>query len=108
MEEKNKKPAQKPQEITFDQLKQYYGELSQRYQQLAAQNEQLQQALENQEFNYMSFYVSMLFKVMEHPEMYQEDFVSFAAKEIEDALRSFKAATTAPAEKPDGENKNLS
>lgn len=98
MEEKNKKPAQKPQEITFDQLKQYYGELSQRYQQLAQHNEQLQQALENQEFNYMSFYVSMLFKVMEHPEMYNEEFVNFAAKEIEDALRSFKAASVAEPE----------
>ena len=40
--------------------------------------------------------------------MYQEDFVNFAAKEIEDTLRSFKAAATAPAEKPEGENKNLS
>lgn len=94
MEEK-KNPAQpkKQQEITFDQLKQYYGELSQRYQQLAEQNEQLRRALEDQQFNYMSFYLSMLFKVMEHPEMYSEDFVAFATKEIEDALRSFKVAS---------------
>ena len=93
MEEKNKKPASKPKEITFDELKQYYGELGQRYEQLAAQNEQLRKALENQEFNYMSFYVSMLFKVMEHPEMYDTDFTDWASKEIQDALRSFKAAS---------------
>lgn len=92
-EKKQQKSAQKPQEITFEQLKQYYGELSQRYQQLAAQNEQLQKALEDQQFNYMSFYLSMLFKVMEHPEMYETKFTDWASKEIQDALRSFKEAS---------------
>lgn len=93
MEEKKQQPAQKPEEITFEKLKMYYGELSQRYQQLADQNEQMRQALEDREFNYMSFYLSMLFKVMEHPEMYTVEFTEFAAKEIEDALRSFKMAS---------------
>lgn len=93
--EENKTTAQpkKAQEISFEQLKQYYGELSQRYQQLAADAEQMQQALQSREFDYMSFFVSMLFKVMEHPEMYNEEFTTWAAKEIEDALRSFKAAS---------------
>lgn len=95
MGEKNQATqAKKPQEITFDQLKQYYGELSQRYQQLAAQNEQMQQALQNREFDYMSFYLSMLFKVVEHIEFYNQDFTDFCLKEIEDALRSFKVAST--------------
>ena len=93
MEEK-KQEAKKPQEISFEQLKQYYGELSQRYQQLVAQADQMQQALQSREFDYMSFFVSMLFKVMEHPEMYNDEFTLWAAKEIEDALRSFKAAST--------------
>jgi hypothetical protein len=95
MEEKKQK-QEKPEQITFEQLKGYYAELSQRYQQLASQNEQMRQALEDQQFNYMSFFVSMLFKVMDHPEMYNEDFVGWTAKEIEDALRSFKSASEQP------------
>lgn len=98
MEEKKQK-QEKAGQITFDQLKEYYAELSQRYQQLSAQNEQMRQALEDQQFNYMSFFVSMLFKVMEHPEMYNDDFVNWSSKEIEGALRSFKAASEEPEKK---------
>lgn len=102
MEEKKTTAQPKKQEITFDQLKQYYGELSQRYQQLAERNEQMRQALESREFDYMSFYLSMLFKVMEHPEMYEVEFTDWASKEIQDALRSFKAASEqAPEQKPE-------
>ncbi len=96
MEENKKAQAQKPQQITFEELKQYYGELMQRHQQLIEQSKQMQQALENREFDYMSFFVSMLFKVMDHPEMYNQEFTDWAAKEIEDALRSFKAASVQP------------
>ena len=91
MEEKKQKQENTP--LTFEKLKEYYGELSQRYQQLADQNEQMMRALQSREFDYMSFFVSMLFKVMEHPEMYSGDFTDWASKEIEDALRSFKAAS---------------
>ena len=101
MEEKKQKQENAP--LTFEKLKEYYAELSQRYQQLANQNEQMAQALQSREFDYMSFFVSMLFKVMEHPEMYSSDFTDWASKEIEDALRSFKAASQ-PAE-PEEEKK---
>ena len=45
----------------------------------------------------------MLFKVMEHPEMYNDKFVEWTIKHIEDALYSFdKAMNQAqPEEKPD-------
>ena len=100
MEEK-KKPA--PQKLSYDQLAKNFGELHLQYQKLVAEYQKAVEALNNREFDYTSFFLSMLFKVMEHPEMYNDKFVEWASKHIEDALYSFdKAMNQAqPEEKPD-------
>ena len=88
MEEKKKNQEK----LTYEQLAQYAGELGQQNQQLIKRIQQMQVALEDRDFNYTSFYLSMLFKVMEHPEMYTDKFVEWASKEIETALKSFSEA----------------
>lgn len=82
MEEKQKK-------LTYEELAKNFGELHLQYQKLADAYQKAIAALNDKGFDYTSFFLSMLFKVMEHPEMYTEEFVSWASKNIEEALHSF-------------------
>lgn len=82
--------------LTYEELNRVAGELHANYQKLAAEYQKLVAkhqealaALNNREFEYMSNYVMMLFKVMDHPEMYSKEFVEWVAGQIEGALTSF-------------------
>ena len=85
MEEKTKQS----QKLTYEQLQKVAGDLHQQNQQLVHQMQQMQSALEDRSFNYTSFFLSMLFRVMEHPEMYTDKFVSWASGKIEEVLVDF-------------------
>ena len=100
MEEKKKKQEQ-PEKLSYDELKQRFGELFGQYQKLSAEYQRAMEALNSRDFDYTSFFLSMLFKVMEHPEMYNEEFVTWTSKHIEDALYAFDNAM-----KQQPENKN--
>ena len=98
MEEKTKKGQ--PEKLTYEELAKNFGELHLQYQKLTDAYRQAMQALDSRDFDYTSFFLSMLFKVMEHPEMYSDTFVSWASKKVEDAMYSFdKAMTGQPEEK---------
>ena len=90
MEEKQKK-------LTYEELAKNFGELHLQYPKLVDAYQKALQALNNKDFDYTSFFLSMLFKVMEHPEMYENEFVEWTAKHIQDALYSF-AEMMKPAE----------
>lgn len=90
MEDKNKN---KQERLSYEELQRIAGELSQQNQKMLAQIRQMQEALSNRDFDYTSFFLSMLFNVMEHPEMYSDNFVSWASGKIEDALMAFDKAT---------------
>ena len=96
MEDKNKNKVggnnQQPPRLTYDELKKLAGDLSQQNQQMMGQIRQMRDALERRDFDYTSFFLSMLFKVMEHPEMYKDTFVKWASESIEEALSSFAKA----------------
>ena len=96
MEEKKKlaeKIAGQPQKYSYEQLTQIASELSIQNQKLVEKLRQLQGALENRNFDYTSFFLSMLFKVVEHKEAYKEEFVSWCVQNIEQSLVSFVAET---------------
>ena len=104
MEENERQNAaqEKPKKLTYEQLAQKLGELDLQYQKLQYAYTNAMEALNARDFDYTSFFLSMLFKVMEHPEMYTDTFVTWAGKKIEDALYSFdKAMTGQPEEKKD-------
>ena len=82
MEEKNKK-------LSYEELSKAASDIHMQYQKLLVQYQKAMEALQNKDFEYTSFFLSMLFKVMEHPEMYSEGFVGWCANNIEDALHSF-------------------
>ena len=75
--------------LTYEELAKNFGELHLQYQKLAGAYQKAMQALQNKDFDYTSFFLSMLFKVMEHPEMYKEDFVEWTANHIQDTLYAF-------------------
>lgn len=99
MEEKKK--AGQPEKLSYEELAKNFGDLHLQYQKLVAEYRKAMEALNSRDFDYTSFFLSMLFKVMEHPEMYNEEFVSWTSKHIEDALYAFDNAM-----KQQPENKN--
>lgn len=99
MEEKKK--AGQPEKLSYEELAKNFGDLHLQYQKLVAEYRKAMEALNNRDFDYTSFFLSMLFKVMEHPEMYNEEFVTWTSKHIEDALYAFDNAM-----KQQPENKN--
>lgn len=88
----------KQERLSYEQLQKLAGDLSQQNQKLTQYVRQLQDALNKRDFDYTSFYLSMLFKVMEHPEMYTDKFVKWASENIEDALTTFAEANKAEEE----------
>lgn len=101
-----KKPGQPDGKLSYDELNKaaseihlQYQRLTEQYRKLAQEHQRALQALESREFDYTSFFVSMLFKVLEHPDQYDYDFVKWSAGKIQDALRSFDQAMN---EKPEG------
>lgn len=82
MEENSKK-------LSYEELSKRFGELYAQYQKAMEYIQKLQNTLSDNNFNQISFFVSMLFKVMERPEMYNEDFIKWSQENIESALRTF-------------------
>lgn len=95
MEEKKKsqkrlvKPAQASEKIPYEKLNQIAGDLYQQNQALNGRVKQLQAAIDDIEFNKLSFFISMLFKVIDHPDSYKSDFVVWCTESIESALTGF-------------------
>ena len=87
--------------LTYEELSQKFGELYAQYQKATAYIQKLENAMSENTFNQTSFFISMLFKVMEHPEMYSTDFVKWAQENIESALRTFAAAFAEPEKEED-------
>lgn len=93
MEEKK---SNEPKKEVVQQHKLTYGELAQKFNELDLQYRKLMKAYQNamaqlndNAFNYTSFFVSMLFKVMEHPEQYKPEFVKWASENIMGSLTTF-------------------
>ena len=90
MEEKKKNGQ--PEKLSYEDLAKNFGELHLQYQKLVQEYQKAVQALNSRDFDYTSFFLSMLFKVMEHPEMYTEEFCKWTSEHIMDALYSFDNA----------------
>lgn len=99
----------KQEKLSYEQLNHMAGDLYQQNQQLVARIKQMQEALEDTEFNHLSFFLSMLFKVIDHPDSYTGDFVVWCTESIEHMLTGyadtfFKKADDSENNKP--ENKS--
>jgi len=82
--------------LTREELKANFDELSRQYEKAVSYIRQLQEQLKNRDFDYSSFYLSMLFKVIENNTVFSQEFVSKCSEEIEDALTSFHNAMVQP------------
>lgn len=89
MEEKKVKEQKK---LSYEELNQAASELWQANQKLTQQIQKMQKALENRDFDYSSFFLSMLFKVTEHIDLYSDEFKKWTIENIQAALTSFAAS----------------
>lgn len=107
MEDKNKggaKPANKQEKLSYEKLNQMAGDLYQQNQQLIVRMKQMQAALDETEFNRQSFFLSMLFKVVEHSGQYRSDFVVWCVESIESALTAFAESLSPEEDKKEETN----
>ncbi len=81
--------ANKNKKLTYDQLTKAFGDLHQNYQKLAAEYQKAMEALRNRDFDVTAFFLTQLFKVMDHPDMYKQEFVQWCADSIQAALTTF-------------------
>ena len=75
MEEKKQNAQGAPKKLSYEELAQAASDLQMSNQKLYARVQQLQEALEHREFEFTSFVLNALFKVVEHAEMYPADFL---------------------------------
>lgn len=111
MEEKRKiefneagKPAEKK-KLTYEELSKALSDVHVSYQKLMAEYRKAVEALQSRDFDYTSFFLQMLFKVVDHPEMYKDEFVKWCVENIQDALTSFAESIKVAGENPE-ENKD--
>lgn len=90
--EENKETTQaseQPKQLSYEQLRNVAGQLQQ-------QNFQLRKALQDANFSNMFRRLDYLFKVMEYPHMFSDEFVQRCALEIESSI-----TIPEPEEKPE-------
>lgn len=94
--EENKETTQapeQPKQLSYEQLRNVAGQLQQ-------QNMQLRKALQDANFSNMFRRLDYLFKVMEYPHMFSDEFVQRCALEIESSI-TIPESEEKPEEKPE-------
>ncbi len=87
--EVKKNPNPENRKLTYEELSKAASDLHVNYQKLMIEYRKAMEALQNRDFDYTSFFLSSLFRVMEHPEMYKDEFVNWCVENIESALTTF-------------------
>lgn len=82
-------PGNGAKKLTYDELNKAASELHIQYQKLAAEYQKVVAQLQSRDFDYTSFFLQMLFKVLEHPELYKDEFVKWCVENIQGALTTF-------------------
>lgn len=84
MEEKKKQ-----EKLTYEQLNEAMSDMSIQYQKAVGYIQRLEDSLGKLQFNRAAFLLESLFKVMDHVELYDEEFVTWTKDNIQDAIKSF-------------------
>lgn len=103
MEEKKQNQNPQEQKLSYDKLKEVASELNIQYQKAVQYIQKLEQQLERANFNRTAFLLDSLFKVMDHAELYDEEFVTWTKDNIQEAVKEFYQSTL-PAETEGDEN----
>lgn len=86
MEEKKNQQAKK---LSYEELNKAASDLYVQYQKLVGEHQKALQALKDRDFDYTSFFIQMLFKAIEHAEMYSSEFIKWAVENVESILTGF-------------------
>ena len=89
--------------LTYEELSQAASDLHVQYQKLLVAYQKAMAALDNKELDQLSFFLSMLFKVMEHTEEYDAGFVSWVKDNVQSALISYAESVKPKEAEGDGE-----
>lgn len=103
MEESKMKP-ESGKKLTYEELSKVASDLHVQYQKLMAEYKKALAALESREFDSISFLLHSLFKVLDHPELFKDEFVKWSIENIQGALTSFAENLQGAGESEKAEN----
>ena len=89
----------KEKKLSYEELSRAASDLHVQYQKLMGEYRKAMEALQNRDFEYTSFFLTMLFKVIDHPEMYKEEFVTWCIDNIQAVLVNFANSAKGEEEK---------
>lgn len=104
MEENKTKAGKAPEgqkKLSYEELNQIASDLHMSNQRLYSRVQELEDVLSRRDFEFSSFFMNSLFRVVDHAEMYDSDFIDWCIGNIKNAMYSFVQNTTSE-EKKDG------
>ena len=81
-EKKQQLDPAKPEKLSYDELRMRMGQMQQDLRQATMQLRQADEYISSLQTQNLFSYMSFLFKVMEHPEMYKEEFLDLCVEDI--------------------------
>jgi len=103
MEEKKQKTEKK---LSYEELSQAASDLHVQYQKAVNYIQQLQDRLDQQAFSKTAFLLESMFKVMDHIELYDDDFATWAKNNIQGAIVSLYDEMTPPEKEESKQTEN--
>ena len=75
--------------LSYEELSKAASDLHVQYQKLMAEYQKAMEALRNKDFEYTSFFLSTLFRVMDKPEAYDVEFTKWCSEQIQEVVTAF-------------------
>ena len=79
--------------LSYEELSKVASDLHVQYQKLMDAYQKAVAALNSRDLDYASFFLTMLFKVVENPELYPDDFIKWSIENIMTVLKDFAAGS---------------
>lgn len=109
MEENIKNPEfeknaeKKPAKLSYEELAQALSNMQLQCQKLSEAYQNAMMELNARNFDAVGFFLTMIFKALEHPELYTDEFVKWATHQVEGLLITFSSSVLKDSNKPETE-----
>lgn len=107
MEENIKNPEfeknteKKPAKLSYEELAQALSNMQLQCQKLSEAYQNAMMELNARNFDAAGFFLTMIFKALEHPNLYTDEFVKWATHQVEGLLITFSSSILKEDEKPE-------
>lgn len=87
-----KNAEKKPAKLSYEELAQALNNMQLQYQKLSEAYQRAMLELDARSFDTIGFFLTMTFKALEHPELYTDEFIKWAPRQVENLLTQFASS----------------